>query len=226
MPRLKTEGIILHALDFRDYDQILTVFTPLLGIQKFVYRGNSPRRKGTLSSPLTHGEFIYDVKNSDLLACRELSVFSHFQAIRKDLETLEMACEMAKAILVTQLPGKPAPLLYLLFLRYLFDLSNVSEPRVLAASLFLKILRHDGHMGAISHCSLCQKPLDTLFLKGGESFCQDHASKETIFFNSNEYILVEKLLFSQSLSELGSLDLPEPCYSRVKTIFEYILLAG
>jgi DNA repair protein RecO (recombination protein O) len=43
----RTEGIVLHTLSYRDYDQILTVFTREAGVIKLVMRGGlSPRRQG------------------------------------------------------------------------------------------------------------------------------------------------------------------------------------
>jgi DNA repair protein RecO (recombination protein O) len=224
----KTEGIVLQTLDFKEYDQIVTVFTPLLGIQKFIYKGSgsAKKRKCASFSPLIRGEFVYQMKNSDLLVCRDLSVLSHFLSLRKNLECLEMACEMAKAVLATQLPGKPAPRLYLLFSRYLEELHLALRPKAFAASFLLKTLRHDGQIGQVTHCSFCEMPLDSLFLNGGESFCWRHAREGSLFLSKEERNAIERLLVSQALAEIKAFDLPDETYKKVKIVFEDILLAG
>lgn len=225
MSTSKTEGIILHTLDFKEYDQILTVFSPENGIQKFIFKGgqSAKKRKGSSSAPLTRGEFIYHIRNSDLFPCSEISVLSHYQGIRKNLETLETACEMIKVVHQTQQPGKPAPQLYTLFTTYLETLSSAPHPHALASSFLLKLLRHDGHLGPLNLCSTCQHPLTTLFLNEGESFCQKHASTNSVFFDEHELLLLQILLYSRTLSEISNLTLSGTTHQKIKEIYNIII---
>ena len=218
MSTAKTEGIILHALNFKEYDQILTVFSPERGIQKFFFKGgqSTKRKKGSSSAPLTRAEFIYREKSCDLLSCIEISPLSYYQGVRKNLESLEVACKMIKAIQLTQQPGKPAPHLYALLLKYLETLSTANHPEALASSFFLKLLRHEGLLDSLSHCSICRHPLKTLFLSGGEGLCKEHASENSFFFDEYEQNILKKLSFSRIISEISNLNIPDTLQKKVE----------
>jgi len=225
MPTSKTEGVILQTLNFKDYDQILTVFSPQNGIQKFIFKGgqSSKKRKGSSSAPLTRGEFIFHIKNSDLMVCSEISVLSHYLGIRKNLESLEAACAMVKAIQQTQQPGKPAPHLYTLFVKYFEKLSSTQHSHALLSSFLLKLLRHDGLLGALNQCSFCQLPPASLCLHGGEVFCQEHAPGGSLSFDEQEQDLLQKLLYSRTLSEISDLALSSATKQKVKDSFDEIV---
>ena len=90
MKSYRTEGVILHAsLNFRDYDQILTVFTPDEGIVKFIVK-RSLTANGSINSPLTRVEFVYSKGKSDLLLCREISLLKMHLELRKKIEWLRL----------------------------------------------------------------------------------------------------------------------------------------
>ncbi len=225
MSTLKTEGIILHSLDFKDSDQILTVFSLENGIMKLVFKGgqSSKRKKGAVSNPLTRAEFVYRNRDKELQSCLEISVFSQFLMNRKNLETLEASCQMIKAVQRTQLPGKPAPLLYTLLVKYLESVSKTPFPQTLASSFFLKLLRHDGHVGNLGVCSLCHSPLKALFLAGGEGFCEEHTPFNAIFIGEKDLDTFYKLLYAQELSVICNLSVTFELHAKAKRIFELII---
>ena len=132
MQNHRAEGIILHALDFRETDQILTVFTKERGIIKLFYRGgNSQRkRKGAVTSPLTQAEFVYRTGNSELYKCQEISICNLHHMLRGNLDQLECACQMLHAIKISQFPNQPAPMLYELLIKYISFLTEVHSPEV------------------------------------------------------------------------------------------------
>ncbi|MFQ5728946.1 MAG: DNA repair protein RecO [Waddliaceae bacterium] len=224
---LRTEGIILHTLDFQDYDQILTVFSIDQGIVKFFLQGtrNSRHKKGIGTTPLTVGEYIYRKGKSDLFYCREISVINQHLGLRKNLAALETACDLIQTVQKSQFPGKPAPALYQLLVRYLDSIPLFSSPEILGASFRLKLLRHDGHLGITSQCSACGTPLSALYLVRGESFCKEHATGNVYFFSEEEADLLNRLAYCRTISELY-LPLPPAFNKRIKELFtEVILLA-
>lgn len=45
MEKFTAEGIVVNAIPFRNYDCILTLFTPSEGLVKFFYRGAYSKKK-------------------------------------------------------------------------------------------------------------------------------------------------------------------------------------
>lgn len=142
----KTEGIVLHTLPFREYDQILTVFTEQEGTIKFIVKGayRSQLGKGNSTAPLTQAEFVYSKGKSELYKCVDTSVICQHLHLRENLHLLQSACDMLQAVTESQLLHQPAPLLYRLLLIYLIKLPQVQDPFAVSSSFRLKILRLEG----------------------------------------------------------------------------------
>jgi len=222
----KCEGVILTALNYKDYDQILTLFTQEAGLMKiFVKRAWSKKEgKGSNTAPLTHAEFIYTIHKSELYTCRELSVLNLNLQLRKNLNSLEAACDMGKALLASQMLHKPSPDLYKLLLYYMEKIPLAPFPEILAASFRLKILRHDGLFGLNSQCSLCHEELASQHISEGESFCERHAPRGSTTLTSEEARIVSILAYSRSLEELAALQLSSVLCRKIDSFFDKQML--
>ena len=215
----RTEGVVLHTINFRDYDQILSVFSPELGIEKFFVKGSHrPSRKGSAPSLLTHCEFVYRQGKGNFLLCDEFSILDHYLGLRKDFATLQAACNLLRLIQDSQLPGKPAPSLYKLLLKYLEGLRNLSDPKMLTASFHLKLMRHEGILHLAAICQTCQQPLSSLYFSEGECFCSIHSPKDALHFSSEETSLLYQLTYCRTLKELAFLSFPSELEKKIGLI--------
>lgn len=194
MQTVRTEGIILQALKFQDFDQIVTLFTPNDGILKFMVKGalNPKQGKAALTMPLSRAEFIYSQGKSELYSCREISMLNSHLAVRDNILTLEASFDILTAIRYTQLPHKPAPDLYKLLLIYLEKMTLVADPKVLSASFRLKTLRHEG----------------LLNLEFDESF------------TDQEKEILEFLATCRSFAPFAALNIPPSLCQKVRRLFE------
>lgn len=221
MNSLKTEGIILQAITFKEADQILTIWTPE-GLLKLIYKGALSKKRGggALTAPLQLAEFVYVHTRGDLGACREISIINPYAGLRLRLELLESAGEMASAILASQHVDAPAPLLYRLFVLYLENLAAAKNPFLLSASTKLKILRHEGMLSIDGKCSACQESLAELFVANGESFCGLHAPAEATAFNHEESLLLLECAYGRAMGHLLTLE-PTPLFlEKVGRLFQ------
>ncbi len=157
-----SSGIILHAFDFRDFDQIVTVFTENEGLVKFIVKKGNLLKKGLKSSPLTKGEFLYTIGKSELYPLQEISIKEHYLDLRKNYTHLNVACECLKSILETQMLHKPAPALYTLLNAYLGKITSFSNFNALEASFRLKILMHEGILDLSSDSVFSSEEMFTL----------------------------------------------------------------
>lgn len=136
------EGIILHTVPYGNDDQILTLFTSDSGVIKlFCKRG---KKKWHRYTPLMLVEVTCREKKSELLACEEIHLIQSYSNLRNEFSRLQAGCDLIRAIYVSQLMGKSAPLLYQLLIYYLDKLADVCHPELLVASFRLKVLKHEG----------------------------------------------------------------------------------
>jgi DNA repair protein RecO (recombination protein O) len=204
---IQTEGVILQAFNYQDYDRILSVFTYDHGLIKLISKwANSPKqRTKVITAPLTHAEFIYTQTQSELHTCREISPIKQHLELRQSLPVLEAACQMAQALNSTQPLNTPAPDLYRLFNSYLDKLPSMKDPHALTASFKLKLLRHDGVLLLNEVCSHCSAPLDEGSLFSGEVFCLRHVPNGGVPFNKEEFLLLSMLAHCRSFGQVQDL---------------------
>jgi DNA repair protein RecO (recombination protein O) len=178
----ETEGIVLKTIDFRDSERIITLFTKELGLISLIVKGVSPSSlpKLAVTTPFCQAQFFFTRGNSDLFRYRDSTVLQEHHNLRAHFSFLEAAGVMAKALLQTQLPGKPASLLYALFDRYLKQIPTFTQPLPLTISFLLKLLHLEGIL------SLSQLPEE---------------------FSTDEKELILSLVESRSFKKLGELPL-------------------
>jgi DNA repair protein RecO len=187
------EGIILHMIPYRNYDQIVTVFTKDRGILKlFCKKGKTQSHRYT---PLTKVEFVYIEKQSELCQCEEISPVQSYLYLRNHLIHLEAGCRLIHAIHQSQWVGREAPLLYDLLTYYLDKIPELNDPFILVASFRLKILSHDG----------------LLNLNPSGQYPPE--------FDEEEIIQLQILAYGQSYKELAQQVLSEETKAKIEAFF-------
>lgn len=197
MQTRRTEGIILQATKFQDFDQIVTLFTPEEGILRFMVKGalNPKLGKAALTAPLSRAEFIYSQGKSELYPCREISMLNSHLNLRENVLIMEAAFDFLQAIRATQLPHKAAPDLYKLLLIYLEKLPLIPDPKVLSTSFRLKTLRHEGLLNL-----------------------------STTPFSEEERSFLDTLANSRSFNQLAALSVTPVLWQKVRRFFDDLLI--
>lgn len=218
---IKTEGILLQAITFKEADQILTAIT-VEGLIKLMYKGglSKKRGRGTLTAPLQQVEIIYSKGRSEISSCRELSLLKSFLELRQKIEFLESAGEMGAAIIATQQTYAPNPLIYKLFLYYLENIVKVDDPFALAASFKLKLLRHEGSLAIQPNCSVCSVESTTISIYSGECYCPNHAPLEGICFSGEEIDFLMLFTYGRSLKLFSGIRVPEFLLRKIRQLFK------
>lgn len=219
MEQFQTEGVVLQTFPFKEYDRILTLFTPG-GLLKLFVKGRKQNflQQSALTAPLTIGEYFYIQGRSDLHRFRDGTIFHQNMRIRDNLEALQTANKLIQTILSSQWPGKPSPHLYILFRHFLQKISETEHPQRLIAAFLLKTLKHEGILQLQNICSICQG--FTSYRLGGECYCEEHASPQAIFFTSPEEELLQKLATSRSFEEIVSLSRTSELEENIETLFK------
>ncbi len=213
------EGIVLRTMEYKERERILHLYTPHSGLISLIVKRLS-RKQGhllALSTPFCHGDYHYTIGRSSLYRFTDGSVIQTHCHLRDDLSYLETAGAIAHALLVSQLPGKPAPALFQLALTYLKQIPLAQNQQALKASFLLKLLKHEGLLSTWPHCSQCERPI--AFLEGGEGFCALHG-RGGAPLSDEEWQTLQALAEARSFQKLSEISLAEKLEKKIAVCFE------
>ena len=167
---LKTKGLVLREIEYKDYDKILTVLTADFG--KMTMKARGVRRK---SSPLkaacqllTYSEFtLFEYR--DMATINEAQPIALFSGVRTDLELLSLGSYFAQAAEVLSQEDAPNPELLSLTLNALYAIGELGKPTALVKAAFeLRAACIAGFTPDLSGCRCCGNPrADFLDLSAG-----------------------------------------------------------
>lgn len=179
MKNLKTQGIILKAMNYGDYDQILTMLSRDYGkikvMARGVRRGKSKLRGGCQVYSFVQTE-LYKGKNFYRLI--QSSSVKSFIEIRESYAKLLAASEWAEVLDKTTIEEERDEELFRLALSgftYLAFEETLKTLRVFEAKLLHKL----GYLGAKLSCSHCQREDVLYFTSRGDCLCPECVKVKT-----------------------------------------------
>jgi len=172
-----TTALVLRAVDYKESDQILTLFTREMG--KLTASARGVRKK---NSPLSAGcqllcwseLVLYDYQGR--WGVKEAATRREFRGVRRDLEKFALACWFADVAQTLAVEGEPFPELLSLTLNSLHALDQMAEkpPALVKAAFELKAMCLAGYEPALGGCGRCgaEEPRDARFsLREGTLAC-------------------------------------------------------
>ncbi len=206
MKEENSEAIVLRSFDYQEHQRILTLFTPESGILQLIVKGLNQKNLHlfALTTVFCIGHYHFAHGRSDLYryldgTCLELL------PLRENLRHLQAGAAIAKALLHSQMPGKPSPRLYALTLAYLKQIPHFENPAPLVSSYQLKLLKHDGLTHIRLPCSLCA--MEASHLNRGQTFCYSHALPDSFFFTQSEWSALIELQDARQFEPLKQIAL-------------------
>lgn len=211
---LQSEAIVLQAIAFKEYDRILTLFSPNGLIKMFAKGKKNDFHFAALTSPLTYAEFHYTPGRKELHRLHEGSIINQNLILRQKYEHLVAAEKMCAALLQSQFVGKAAPKLFLLFRLFIEQLSNIEDPTVLESAFLIKMMVHEGQL----EFSLAEPT----FRYGGERYVQKEAPPGSLAFSTDEEKALIKLAQCRSLEELRQSHIEKCFQNKVASLFQQL----
>jgi len=206
-------AVVLRAFPFKDYDRILTLFSPFGLIKLFV---KSKKREwlhyAALTSPLTEAEFHYTQGKKELHRFTEGAILKQNIRIRDRYENLLAAEKMVQALLNSQWPGRTAPKLYQLFSLFLEILPDSADPLTLSTIFLLKTMRHEGLLQLSADLSACSR-------YAGERYSTKEAPFGSLTLSSEEEALFTELALCRSLGQISACSVPKEFIEKMECLF-------
>lgn len=173
---LKTRGLVLREVNYKEADKILTVLCSELG--KRTVQARACRRK---NSKLTAGAqlLVYSdmtlFERQDRLSLHEVSATVQFAALRTDVLLLSLASYMAECTEAVAQEGVPNAELLSLILNAIYALDALGkDPDLVKAAFELSLMCHSGFEPLLHVCAICgaqQPEQPRLHLRAGVLHC-------------------------------------------------------
>ena len=171
---LKTDGLVVRQVNYKDNDQILTVLTKEHGLMTLKARGvrsRSSRLKGACQL-LAYSEFTV-FENRGFHTIDEANAIQMFPELRTDIELLSLASYFAQVAEVLSQEDMPNPELLSLTLNALYALCRrLCTPELVKAAFELRAACLGGYTPQLSGCAVCGDPEPDRFdVRGGILCC-------------------------------------------------------
>lgn len=171
MNSFAVNAIVLRRAEWRDYDRMVTLFTPDLGRLDAVARGCRKPKSPLLNAvePFTCGEYQI-VRIRDRNTIDQCHITEDFYDLRTDYERLTHGAYWLKLLEEIVMPDEPNPNLFHMTLNALAYLAHSDLPPKLLTAMFEMQLWNDaGFAPNTTECVLCHSVSNLRFdaVKGG-----------------------------------------------------------
>lgn len=178
---LKTDGLVVRQVNYKDNDQILTVLTKEHGLMTLKARGvrsRSSRLKGACQL-LAYSEFTV-FENRGFHTIDEANAIQMFPELRTDIELLSLASYFAQVAEILSQEDMPNPELLSLTLNALYALCRrLCTPELVKAAFELRAACLGGYTPELSGCAVCGNPEPDRFdVRGGILCCASCSAGE------------------------------------------------
>ncbi len=157
-----TNAIVLHNADYKDYDRMVTLFSPVHGRIDAIARG-CRRPKSALmgvTDMFCAGEYTI-TEAADRRSITQCQLKESFYNIRFDYDKLTHACYCLSLADTAVLPDQPADALFYLLLETLTFLADSDLPNELMTSAFeMRFMHVNGFTPQMKYCVSCGAPVE------------------------------------------------------------------
>jgi DNA repair protein RecO len=176
-----------------------------------------------LVTPLACGEFVLSQRQDSLFRLQDGTITQPYLRVRDQSDRLNTACAIARALLQSQLPLRPAPALYQLTIAYLDQVAQMERDATdLLPSFYLKLMRYEGVLSLSSTCSSCDEGVGAPHLTLSGPYCSKCAPLEAIPFREEEWSLLKRLVELRNFAALSKEKIPPLFPQRVKNLLDYL----
>ena len=186
MIQTERTAIVLRTADYKEYDRMLTLFSPTRGLVEAASRGCRRPRSHLLSAsqPFALGDFELFEKNGRATVTG-FTLIENFYALRKDYDRLRCGFWLLSLCEAVLQPGQAAQSLFMLLLHTLSRLNFTDQPlRPLLAGFLVNFAACEGFRPRLRHCVVCGRELGGeepagFDLREGGLVCAEHAKPGT-----------------------------------------------
>lgn len=226
MSFIKVQGIVVKAMNYNEYDKIITIFTDKLGKIDVVCHGARRTKSKILhiTQQFCYGEYIL-TKGRDMYSLSSGALIESFQGVIQNFDKLAYGSYFMEFVDKTcEKDNKNVSILALLLKTFYILDSNLIDLHLLKVTFDFKIISLLGYTPQVLKCVNCgdNKIEQAYFsVKDGGLICYN-CSNGKINFNKEEINAIKKIR-NIKLEELGKINIDEYIQKKIETkLEEYI----
>ena len=167
MNSFSASALVLRRAEWRDYDRMVTLFTPEYGRMDAVARGCRRPRSPLInaSEPFTCGEYQI-LRVGDRNTISQCRITEDFFALREDYDRLTHGAYWLRLLEEVVVEGEPYEALFHMTLRALTYLTHSNLPPALLTAMFeMQLWRMTGFSPNMEDCVVCRAPASRTALR-------------------------------------------------------------
>ncbi len=164
---LTTQAIVLRRADWRDYDRMVTLFTPEHGRIDAVVRGCRKPKSPLLNAaePFCAGEYQL-LKVRDRVTVTQARILNSFFELRANYDRLSHGAFWLRLLSEVVMEDEPNEALFQMTLNALAYLTHSDLPEALLTCMFeMQLWRMTGFSPNVTECVICRTPYDKTALR-------------------------------------------------------------
>ena len=208
----KCRAIVLRAVDYKDNDKILTLFSLERGVISSAIRGvKKPKAKLKFAAqPFCFCEYVFNVKG-DKRSVISADIIESFYPLREDVLKFYAGAVGLEFVLDFVQEEQPSGEMFLLLMEFLKNLCYTDvKPRIALAGFLFGALAYTGYELSVDGCIKCREAIKNrafFDFNLGASVCEDCHENTDVEINPDTLKLLAEIS-GQPLDGLVGVDYP------------------
>ena len=226
MPTITTAAILLRYANYKEFDRMVTLFSPSLGQLNVLARGCRRPKSPLLNACelFTTGEYVL-YQSKDRYMMTSATIHESFYPLRLDYPAFTQGVYLLSLTDAAIQPAQPSPDLFRLLIKTLHPLAHGQVDAATILSLFLfHYAQLLGYKPRLNHCVSCGKVIDPstpLFfdIVAGGVLCNQHQKSLSITKEAYQWLKKAVVTGPQNVDQMPS----PPPLRLLKNYVEYRL---
>ncbi len=227
MSLINTRGVIIKALDYKENDKLIWIYTEGLGKITAVARGAKKSKSGlfAITLPLCYGDYTI-FKGKNLSNIQEGKIINSFQGLMSNLDKLTYSSYLCELIDIALVEGERNLYLYKEFITtlYLLD-TDAIDYELLIRSFELKLLKATGYGLVLDYCVNCRKKINVsnyISLSNFGGVCDECEKTHGLYVSKGCYNSL-KFLSNTTADKIFRLNLSKDIKKEIERVTSFII---
>lgn len=227
MSLINTRGVIIKALDYKENDKLIWIYTENLGKITAVARGAKKSKSSlfAITLPLCYGDYTI-FKGKNLSNMQEGKIINSFQGLMSNLDKLTYSSYLCELIDIALIEGEKNLYLYKEFITtlYLLD-TDAIDYELLIRSFELKLLKATGYGLILDNCVNCRKRINVsnyISLSNFGGVCDECEKTHGLYVSKGCYNSL-KFLFNTTADKIFTLNLSKDIKKEIERVTSFII---
>ena len=184
MPLIKTTGLVIQHTNIGEYDRMLSVLSPTLGVIPISAQGARSMKAGLHNATrcFCYAEFVLYPAKKEIYSLKSAAPLQVFMELAEDLDRLEAATAIAKFARYLCISADYAEPMLRLVLGSFHLLCRGTAPKQVNLTFLLKAAQTAGFTPNFSACARCGAPGPLVWFdtENGTCLCSGCAAKKNL----------------------------------------------